>query len=68
MLTEVGRERPALAEAVTAFRSTRTSARAALEVIEVPNGTHGFDFRDHTDESRQAATSALDSVVGRLQT
>jgi hypothetical protein len=39
-----------------------------LSPFVVPTGRHGFDLRDHTDESRRAVETALDTVttlVGR---
>jgi hypothetical protein len=46
-----------------------TAARtcpARVEIIDVPNGQHGFDLLDHTDESRTAVERALDLVFTAL--
>ena len=40
---------------------------AALEVIEVPGGQHGFDSVDHTEESRAAVAQAMTWVAGALR-
>jgi acetyl esterase/lipase len=66
VLTRVGLERPELAEAVEEFVAAAGKAHANLEIIDVPNGHHGFDIIDRTDESRAAVRGALDRVVGHL--
>jgi dienelactone hydrolase len=66
VLTRAGLERPAVAAAVTAFVDAASGCGARLEVIDVPNGQHGFDTLDHTAESRAAVSRALDSVLGFL--
>jgi dienelactone hydrolase len=63
VLTCVGLERPELAEAVDAFIK---AADETVTVIDVPNGHHGFDCLDHTEESRSAVRAALDAVTGHL--
>jgi acetyl esterase/lipase len=63
VLTRVGLERPELAEAVDAFIK---AADETVTVIDVPNGQHGFDCLDHTEESRSAVRVALDAVTGHL--
>ena len=66
VLTTVGLERPFVAATVTAFVDAAGASGARLEIIEVPNGQHGFDSLDHTDESRDAVSRALDLVLGHL--
>ncbi len=39
---------------------------AALDIIDVPKGHHGFDMLDHTEESRAAVTKALDWAIAHL--
>lgn len=63
VLTRVGRERPPLAATVEAFTEAAGGCGAKLEIIDVPGGQHAFDMLDHTDESRQAVTRALDAVL-----
>lgn len=65
LLTRVGRDRPEFVSGVTAFVAAARDMR--LEIIEVPNGRHGFDMLDHTDESRDAVARAMDWVVARLK-
>lgn len=38
----------------------------ALELIDVPNGHHGFEHTDYTDESRAAVELALTKIVAHL--
>jgi acetyl esterase/lipase len=63
VLTRVGRERPQIAATVDAFVEAARACRARLQIIDVPNGQHGFDLLDHTDESRKAVERALDTVL-----
>lgn len=66
VLTRVGQERPLLAEMVEAFVAAANAAKARLEIVDVPNGRHGFDMLDHTDESRRAVERAFDAVLAEL--
>ncbi|HKI91380.1 MAG TPA: hypothetical protein VJ986_03670 [Gaiellaceae bacterium] len=62
VLTRVGLERPAIEATVERLLALTTHA----EVINVPNGHHGFDTLDHNDESRRAVTSAVAAVTRLL--
>jgi beta-phosphoglucomutase-like phosphatase (HAD superfamily) len=48
------------------FLTAAAGHAAGLRVIDVPNGQHGFDCLDHTEESRTAVTAALEAVHGAL--
>jgi dienelactone hydrolase len=63
LLTRAGQEQPDYAEAVAAFVAAAADARANLEIIDVPEGHHGFDMVDHTDQSKDAVERALDWVT-----
>jgi acetyl esterase/lipase len=65
VLTRAGRDRPEIAPTVESFIAAASGAR--LEIIDVPNGQHGFDMLDHTDESRAAVNRALDTVLAYLK-
>lgn len=65
LLTRVGLDRPEFVSGVGAFVDAAHAAN--LEIIDVPNGRHGFDLLDHTDESRSAVTQALNWVLARLK-
>ena len=58
-MTMVGRELADVAPTQPPFVKAARAAGAVLEVIEVPDGRHGFDVLDHTDESRAAVDAAL---------
>jgi hypothetical protein len=64
VLTRVGLERPAFAESVTQFIDAISPE--ALLVVDVPNGQHGFDYLDHTEESRGSVMTAVTAVVRAL--
>jgi dienelactone hydrolase len=66
VLTRVGRERRAIADTVEAFILAARACGAHLAIIDVPNGRHGFDMLDHTDESRDAVSQAFDTVLAEL--
>lgn len=66
MLTRVGLERPEIAVTVEEFVSAAADCGAALEVIDVPLGHHGFETIDPTDASRDAVRRAMRSVLGHL--
>jgi dienelactone hydrolase len=63
VLTRAGRERPEIAATVEAFTTAADRCGAKLEVIDVPNGRHGFDMLDDTEESREAVRRALNAVL-----
>lgn len=66
VLTRVGRERPHVAATVDAFVRAARRHDARLQLIEVPDGQHGFDHLDHDDGSRAAVERAIDAVVATL--
>ncbi|WP_405062152.1 nuclear transport factor 2 family protein [Kribbella sp. NBC_01505] len=63
LLTRAGLERAELAGPVAEFVS---AGGTALDIIDVPKGHHGFDMLDHTEESRDAVTKALDWAIAHL--
>jgi acetyl esterase/lipase len=66
LLTRVGLERPDFAAGVEAFIAEARAKHANLEIIDVPNGHHGFDGLDYTQESRDAVSKAMSLVVERM--
>ncbi|MER7247418.1 hypothetical protein [Kribbella sp. NPDC000426] len=62
VMTVVGHELADVAPTQPPFIEAARAAGVRLEVIEAPNGRHGFDVLDHTDESRQALGAALAAV------
>ncbi|PYC79752.1 alpha/beta hydrolase [Streptomyces tateyamensis] len=66
VLTRAGLEAAEMAATVAAFVAAAQDAGAALEVIDVPNGHHGFEAVDRTEESRAAVERAVHTVLGHL--
>ncbi|QMU72936.1 alpha/beta hydrolase [Streptacidiphilus sp. P02-A3a] len=72
VLTRAGLESPEIAETVDVFLAVAKDTGAAVEVIDVPHGHHGFESRamdgglHYEEESRQAVLSAMQAVLTRL--
>lgn len=64
VLMRAGLEAPAVAATVAEFLAA--AEHVDVQVIDVPNGRHGFDFLDDTDESRAALVKAFDAVLAHL--
>ena len=67
VLTRVGRERPEVQATVDAFMAIAATVDAAVEVIDVPEGQHGFDVLDPGPRSREALVEAMDAVQRHLR-
>lgn len=67
MLTRAGLESPEIAATVKEFLITAEDAGVEVEVVDVPNGHHGFDVLDHTPESVQALELAMNAVLTHLR-
>ncbi|MEU3660199.1 alpha/beta fold hydrolase [Streptomyces sp. NPDC032940] len=67
VLTRAGREMPEIAARVEEFLVAAEECGAGVEVVDVPNGHHGFETRDVTDESRDAVRRAMSAVLGHLR-
>jgi len=66
VLTRVGRESATIQATVDGFLATAASTDTVVDVVEVPDGQHGFDLLDHTDASRRAVIEAADLVIDRV--
>ncbi|GIG67447.1 alpha/beta hydrolase [Phytomonospora endophytica] len=66
VFTRVGLERDFLAPAQATFLEEAEGGPLAVELIEVPNGVHGFDHTNDTDESRTAVDLAIGKVLSHL--
>jgi dienelactone hydrolase len=66
VITRVGEEQPEMQCEVDRLLSHAVASGVSVHVIDVPNGHHGFDIADHTDESRQAVRQAAGFVVAQL--
>lgn len=67
VLTRVGRERPEIAVTVEEFLSAAKDAGADVEVVDVPDGGHGFETTDHGAQARGAVEHAMRTVLGHLR-
>lgn len=66
VFTRAGHERDFLAPAQGKFLDQAADSAIAVELIEVPDGVHGFDHTNYTDQSRAAVKLALDKVLSHL--
>ncbi|MGW3634739.1 alpha/beta hydrolase [Streptomyces sp. NPDC005122] len=66
VLLRAGRESPEVAATVEAFVTAAKDCGAHLELVDVPNGHHGFETLDPSEETRLALRHAMRSVVTRL--
>ncbi|MFC5908983.1 alpha/beta fold hydrolase [Streptacidiphilus monticola] len=67
VLVRAGREAPQVAETVAAFLAAAEQAKAAVEIVDAPNGGHAFDMTESTDEVRAVVGEAMRAVLVRLQ-
>jgi acetyl esterase/lipase len=67
VLTRAGREGPEVQATVGKFLAIAAAVGAAVEVVEVPEGQHGFDVLDPAPRSRDAIVDAIDAVQRHLR-
>ncbi|MFD8590310.1 alpha/beta fold hydrolase [Streptomyces sp. NPDC059637] len=67
VLTRVGKEDAGIAATVEEFLAAAGECGADVEVVDVPNGRHGFETIDHTEEARRAVDRAVRSVLAHLR-
>ncbi|MFF6952886.1 alpha/beta fold hydrolase [Streptomyces iakyrus] len=66
VLLRAGREAPEIAATVDAFVAAADGSAARLELVDVPNGHHGFETLDPPEETVPALRRAMRSVVTQL--
>ncbi|MFU8876397.1 hypothetical protein [Micromonospora sp. SL4-19] len=66
VLTRAGLDRPELLSATEEFLSGATRHDVPVQLVEVPEGRHGFDALDDTEQSREAVRVARDAVLSLL--
>ncbi|HZF87770.1 alpha/beta fold hydrolase [Streptomyces sp.] len=66
VLLRAGRESPEIAATVEAFVTAARGSAAQLELIDVPNGHHGFETLSPPEETRPALRHAIRSVITHL--
>jgi acetyl esterase/lipase len=67
VLTTVGIENPEIAKTVETFLAAADEHNVKIQNVHVPNGHHGFDFIDYTEESVTAIHQAIGLVVSALR-
>ncbi|SCF07078.1 Dienelactone hydrolase [Micromonospora purpureochromogenes] len=67
LLVRAGRDMPPVLAGIEAFTSAAGASGRSVRVLDVPDGRHGFDALDHTDQSRDAVRTARDAVVALLR-
>lgn len=66
VLLRAGQETPEIAATVEEFVTAAKDCGAHLELVDVPNGHHGFETIDAPEETRPALRHAMRSVVTHL--
>ncbi|MFD8014647.1 alpha/beta fold hydrolase [Streptomyces sp. NPDC058955] len=66
VLVRAGREHPAFAATVEEFLTAAGKHGADVEIVDVPEGRHGFEALDRTDASRDAVIRAVRAVRDRV--
>lgn len=66
VFTRVGLEYDRLVDGQEKFLAAAAERGFDLDLIDIPNGHHGFEQLDHTDESRAAMERGFELVFARL--
>ncbi|MEV4876644.1 alpha/beta fold hydrolase [Streptomyces cyaneofuscatus] len=66
VLARAGREMAEIAATVEEFLTAARRCGADVEVVDVPEGRHGFETLGPTDEARDAVRRAVEAVLARL--
>ncbi|MFI7387202.1 alpha/beta fold hydrolase [Streptomyces sp. NPDC049813] len=66
VLVRAGLEASAIAATVAEFVTAAEAGGAPLEVLDVPDGHHGFEGLDHTESARMAVREAMRRVLEHL--
>ncbi|ARF70847.1 alpha/beta hydrolase [Kitasatospora albolonga] len=66
VLVRAGREIAGIAVTVEEFLTEAARCGADVEVVDVPEGRHGFETLDPTDDAREAVRRAVAAVLARL--
>jgi len=66
VLTRAGLDRPEILGPTEEFLATAARPGSAVRLVDVPDGRHGFDALDHTDQSRDAVRAGRDAVLDLL--
>ncbi|HJU89850.1 MAG TPA: alpha/beta hydrolase [Gemmatimonadaceae bacterium] len=66
LLVRAGRDRAELNEQIERVAAAAAASKQPVELIEYPNGQHGFDVADDTDESRAIIRRTVEFVRQQL--
>ncbi|GGY77411.1 esterase [Streptomyces omiyaensis] len=66
VLVRAGREHPAFAATVEEFLASAGEHGTDVEIVDVPDGRHGFEALDRTDASRDAVAASVRAVLHRV--
>ncbi|MEU9713047.1 alpha/beta fold hydrolase [Streptomyces sp. NPDC047967] len=67
VLVRAGRESAEIAATVEEFVAEAARCGANLEIVDVPEGRHGFETLDPVDGAREAVHRAVGAVLARLK-
>lgn len=67
VLLRMGRERAEIAATVAEFLAAAEETAADIEVIDLPDGAHGFETVDHSEAARDAVHRTMRAVLDRLE-
>jgi dienelactone hydrolase len=67
VVVRVGQEAPHIATGVGRFVAEAQRHGVDLEVVDVPDGVHGFDFEQSGEQFRHAVRDSLDWVIRALR-
>ncbi|SCG64599.1 alpha/beta hydrolase [Micromonospora inositola] len=67
VLTRAGLDRPEILAGTEAFTAAAARRGTPVRLVEVPDGRHGFDALDQTDQSRAAVLTARDAILEMLK-
>ncbi|MFE0627837.1 alpha/beta hydrolase [Streptomyces sp. NPDC058864] len=67
VLTRVGRERTEIAATVEEFLAAAKEAGTDVDVLDLPDGVHGFETTDHGEQARGAVERAMRTVLRHLR-
>lgn len=67
VLVRVGREAPSVAAGVERFVSAAQRSDITLDIVAIPDGVHGFDYEQPSDQARRAVVESIDRVIQSLR-
>ncbi|MEU2615610.1 hypothetical protein ABZ570_29150 [Micromonospora sp. NPDC007271] len=65
-MARAGLDRPEILGPTEEFLAAAAALGSSVRLVDVPEGRHGFDALDDTDQSRDAVRAARDAVLDLL--